>query len=81
MSDKNEGRPWVNPKEPHWIVVRLSRGDEPKKKPENRLYFRHPTEGAANAEADRLAKLFPGRRFRVYSAGQSFKVEEPASVG
>ncbi len=59
---------------PHWIVMGMSRHKELPEERRVSLYFRHPTEAAACAEAARMATLHPGKRFAVYAAGPAFKV-------
>jgi hypothetical protein len=67
----------ADPGAPHWIVMNLSRHKEAPLERRTALYFRHPSREAAIAEAQRLAERHPGKRFAVYIAGPSFKVEVP----
>jgi hypothetical protein len=67
--------PPADPKGPHWIVMAMSPGPRQM----GHTYYRHASEEAANAEAERLATVAPGVRFGVYAAGASFKVEKAAA--
>lgn len=75
----------ARPGQPHWVVVRLSRGRE--EVPVEvmldrgvrswRKLYRHPTEAQAIAECERLAAARPGHRLAVYAFVSSAKVELP----
>lgn len=73
------GRPGQGPDTgPYWIVMNLSRHKNPKVLPPN-CPFRHPTESAAIAEAERLAESLKGQRFGVFAfTGITAKVEAPS---
>lgn len=81
MSGEKPDFPYVDPRNPHWIVMCLSKMEEaPRKSKEWKHFFRHPTREAAEAEAQRLADLLPGRRFGVYASGRTFKTVPPEVV-
>ena len=63
------------PGEPHWIVLNLSRHHELPEERKTALFYRHPSELAAEAEAMRLAHTNPGKRFAVYASCGSHKIE------
>jgi hypothetical protein len=76
----HEGETEVAPDQPHAIVMCLSRQHSLPHEHGVRFYFRHATPEFAAAQAQRLAAKEPGRRFAVYIAGPSFKVEKPAAA-
>ena len=59
----------ADPRGPFWIVMSRQPVNL------NRCYHRHPTEEAANTEAQRLADAKPGARFRVFEAKGIFVAE------
>jgi hypothetical protein len=66
--------------EPYWIVMDLSHHHDVEGALQDlpRLFYRHPTEARAIAEAERLATTFKrGHRFGVFAAGPTFKIEPP----
>lgn len=69
--------PKANPEGPHWLVKRMGKGKRGPSETSSRSLFPHPTEELANKEAERLATLLPGARFRVYAACKAFQVAKP----
>jgi hypothetical protein len=73
---RSERPPTADVNEAHWVVVSPIRN----KMIVKRGLYRHKSQELAEAEAQRLARLNPGRMFIVYAAGARFEVETPVTA-